>query len=328
MDHLPTAESSSASAGLGKRKSDDFVVEPQHETKRVARDQVAEIQEAVQAEKQARMSQAVNKMAAPKPLAVEDLDGLTVQRLKTELRDAGLSDAGNKRTLVDRLKAHLTTQDGSADAADEADSLSTGANAERAKWSKMTCPQLREQLKKAGLDEAGKKNELVDRLVDHYTADVQGSAASVGGDAAPPSEAHVADEIDESAPEEATILEEVASAKPSEEMAPVAADGRAEMDCEPVLEAEPELQAAEPTEDVAMDTEVVEPELEAEPDLKPEPESVETESEPVAQDAEAAAEPQGEPQDEPQEDPINAAEPEPELEAADTVAVADRKSVV
>ena len=180
------------------KRARDAAAAKKGETKEITRDQLLEVNAMHQAA-QARISVVASSSADDASAsAAIDPSQLTVPKLKEQLQAAGLSTDGKKKDLVERLAAHLASASEAAaepeqelfeepmeeaapaaepEAIEEEPAAEEEAAAEEemdaaaltAQLNKKKVPELKAELRLAGLDDTGNKPALVARLVEHMT---------------------------------------------------------------------------------------------------------------------------------------------------------------
>ncbi|KAL1558385.1 Poly [ADP-ribose] polymerase 2 [Salvia divinorum] len=113
----------------------------------------------------------VNSSAPQKVKVIDDLHSMTVKQLREEASARGISAAGTKHKLLERLSADNKNASGTALAEEENEENvdSNGPQNVNAidELQKMNIKQLREEAAKRGISASGSKKELLDRLCTH-----------------------------------------------------------------------------------------------------------------------------------------------------------------
>eukprot|EP01138_Halocafeteria_seosinensis_P003220 gb/GECG01003294.1/.p1 GENE.gb/GECG01003294.1/~~gb/GECG01003294.1/.p1 ORF type:complete len:600 (+),score=138.11 gb/GECG01003294.1/:1-1800(+) len=101
----------------------------------------------------------------------EDLTSLKVADLRAKLKEYGQPSTGKKNELVERLQAYFNGE-GQQEATEEQEQpkqeedVALEDSTEATKLKKLTVPKLKEALKERGADTSGKKDDLIQRLIE------------------------------------------------------------------------------------------------------------------------------------------------------------------
>ncbi|XP_047966103.1 poly [ADP-ribose] polymerase 2 isoform X1 [Salvia hispanica] len=111
----------------------------------------------------------VDSSAPPKVKVIDDLHSMTVKQLREEASARGISAAGTKHKLLERLSA-ADSKNASVDEENKEENVDSNGPQDANvidELQKMNIKQLREEAAKRGISASGTKKELLDRLCTH-----------------------------------------------------------------------------------------------------------------------------------------------------------------